>query len=97
MKATHSVTHDDQGSRATIDKGILGARSTTKQQESFNLDTVINGKHVLLACDDPKVCEAPSLGIQQGEMRRGKWVHLTFELPVSHKPVIRWYKIAGNW
>jgi hypothetical protein len=95
--AVHSVTHKDQGTRATLDKGILGAHSTTKQVESFNLDAVINGEHVLLACDDPKGCEAPALGTYEGELKRGKWIHLGFSLPVSHRQVTRWYRIAGSW
>jgi len=95
--AVHAVTHDDQGQRSTIDKVMLGAHSTTKQVESFNLDSVINGEHVLLACDDPKGCEAPALGTYDGELKRGKWIHLSFTLPVSHKEVVRWYKISGSW
>lgn len=97
VKATHAVTHEDQGNRAVLDKGIMGAHSTTKQQESFNLNTVINGEHVLLACDDPKGCESPALGTYKGEMKRSKWIKLTFGLPLSHKEVSRWYKIAGSW
>ncbi|PWT79034.1 MAG: hypothetical protein C5B59_00550 [Bacteroidetes bacterium] len=95
--AVHAVTHDDQGTRAVLDKGILGAHGTTKQVESFNLDTVINGEHVLLACDDPKGCEAPAVGTYEGERKRGKWVRVSFPLPLSHKQVTRWYKIAGSW
>lgn len=95
--AVHSVTHDDQSSRATMDKAFMGAHSTTNQVESFNLDTVINGEHVLLACDDPKGCEAPAIATYQGELKRDKWVHVTFTLPVSHKEVTRWYRIAGSW
>jgi hypothetical protein len=60
IEAVHSVTHKDQGTRATLDKGLLGAHSTTKQVESFNLDAVISGEHVSLACDDPKGCRSPS-------------------------------------
>jgi hypothetical protein len=40
----------------------MGAGSPGRQVESFNLDTVINGEHVLLACEDDKECEAPALG-----------------------------------
>jgi hypothetical protein len=95
--AVHQVTHDDQSARAMVDKGILGAHSTTRQLESFNLDSVINGEHVLLACDDPKGCEAPALGNYEGELKRSKWLRMSFEIPVSHKQVSRWYKIAGSW
>lgn len=95
--AVHAVTHDDQGARATLDKGILGAHSTTKQVESFNLDTIVGGEHVRLACDDPKGCEAPAVGTYEGERKRDKWIRVTFPLPLSHKEVTRWYKIAGSW
>ena len=95
--ATHAVTHEDRSSRAVLDKGIMGAHATTKQQESFNLDAVINGEHVILACDDPKGCEAPAPGTYEGEVKRGKWVHLRFPVPLSQKPVVRWYKIMGSW
>jgi len=97
VTAVHSVTHDDQSTRTILDKGVLGAHITTKQVESFNLDTVINGEHVLLACDDPKGCEAPALGNYEGERKRDKWIRLSFPLPLSHKRVTRWYKIAGSW
>ena len=95
--AIHSVTHDDQGQRAVIDKGLLGANSVTRQRESFNLDAVINGEHVLLACDDPRGCEAPATGTYDAERKRSKWVRLTFPVPLSEKPITRWYKIAGSW
>jgi hypothetical protein len=95
--AVHSVTHDDQSSRATMDKAMLGSHSTTRQVESFNLDTVINGQHVILSCDDYKGCESPSPGTYSAEMKREKFVRLTFTLPVSHKEVSRWYRIAGAW
>jgi hypothetical protein len=97
VMAVHSFTHDDQSTRAIVDKGIPGAHSTTKQTESFNLDAVINGEHVILACDDPKGCEAPALGTYDGERKRDKWVRVSFPLPLSHKQVTRWYKIAGSW
>jgi hypothetical protein len=97
VKAIHSVTHEDQGRRSVLDKGIMGTHAPTRQVESFNLDTVIKGERVLLACDDPKGCEAPALGAYKGELRRSKWIKLTFGLPLAHKEVSRWYKIAGSW
>jgi hypothetical protein len=97
VAATHAVTREDQSNRAVLDKGVMGAHAPTRQSESFNLDTVINGEHVLLACDDPKGCESPALGTYKGEMKRSKWIKLTFNLPLNHKEVSRWYKIAGSW
>ena len=97
VAAVHTVTHDDQGTRAVIDKGLMGARSTTRQIESFNLDTIINGEHVRLACDDPKGCESPALATYDAERKRDKWLRITFPLPLSNKSVTRWYKIAGSW
>ena len=32
-----------------IDKGLMGSAVPTRQVESFNLDAVINGEHVLVA------------------------------------------------
>lgn len=97
VAAVHSVTHDDRGGRALMDKAIMGAGAPIRQVESFNLDTVINGEHVMLACDDPKGCESPALGTFNGEMKRNKWVKMTFTLPLSQKQISRWYKIAGSW
>jgi len=97
VAAVHSVTHDDRGGRAVIDKAIMGANAPTRQVESFNLDAIINGEHVLLACDDPKGCEAPALGSYDAEMKRKTFVKMTFTLPLSQKQVSRWYKIAGSW
>jgi hypothetical protein len=97
VAAVHSVTHEDQGSRAVINKAMLGAHAPTGQSESFNLDAIINGKHVFLACDDPKGCESPAIGAYDGELKKNKWVKMTFTLPLSQKPVARWYKIAGSW
>jgi len=95
--ATHAVTHEDRGARATVDKGILGANVPTKSVESFNLDAIVNGEHVLLACDDPKGCESPAVGTYEGELKRSKWIKLKFPVPISHKEVSRWYKISGSW
>jgi hypothetical protein len=97
VAAVHSVTHEDHSSRAVIDKAILGAHAPTGQSESFNLEAIINGQHVFLACDDPKGCESPAIGAYDGELKRNKWVKMTFTLPLSQKQVARWYKIAGSW
>jgi len=97
VAAVHSVTHEDQGSRAVINKAILGAHAPTGRSESFNLDAIINGKHVFLACDDPKGCESPAIGAYDAEMRKKQYVKMTFTLPLSQKPVTRLYKIAGSW
>ena len=98
VKAVHAVTHDDQSATATVRKALEGAHGTTRQLESFNLDTIINGEQVLLACSDPKGCEAPELGTHDGELvRHGKWVKVTFDLPLSRKTVTRWYRVAGHW
>ena len=75
----------------------MGAGSIGSQVESFNLDTVISGEHVLLACEDDKGCEAPALGTYSGDLKRRGHMHLTFDLPLTHKQVTRWYKIAGSW
>jgi hypothetical protein len=42
---------------------------------------------------DPKGCEAPALGTYDGELKRSKWIHLGFTLPVSQKQVTL---VAGN-
>ena len=97
VAAVHSVTHEDRGTRATVDKAMLGAHAPTSQSESFNLDAIINGEHVFLACDDPKGCEAPAVGSYDAELKKNKWVKLAFTLPLSQKQVVRWYKIAGSW
>jgi hypothetical protein len=97
VKATHATTHEDQSNRAVLDKAITGANSPTRQVESFNLDTIINNERVLLVCDDPKGCESAALGTYKGEIKRSKWIKLTFSLPVTHKQVARWYKMAGSW
>jgi hypothetical protein len=95
--AVHAVTHDDQSARSIVDKGLMGATIPTRQVDSFNLDTVINNEHVLLACEDSKGCESPALATYDAELKRGKWVKLTFPLPLSKKSVTRWYRIAGSW
>lgn len=97
VKATHSVIHEDQSTRAVLQKGLNGSTAPTKDVEVYNLDAVINGEHVVLACDDPKGCESPALGTYDGELKKGKWIKLTFSLPVTHKEVSRWYKMAGSW
>jgi hypothetical protein len=97
VKATHASTRADRGFRAITERGMMGAHSPGKDVEGFNLDTVINGEHVLLTCDDDKGCEAPALGTYGGEMKRRGHLKLTFDIPVTHKSVSRWYKISGSW
>lgn len=96
VKATHAVTRDDQSFQAVNMKVMNGSHSPTKQVEVYNLDTVINGEHVALTCDD-KMCESPALGTYTGEIERKKWIKLTFDLPVTHKQVSRKYTISGSW
>jgi hypothetical protein len=97
VKATHAVTHEARDARAITERGLMGAHAPGRQVESFNLDSVINGEHVLLVCEDDKGCEAPLLGTYSGELKRRGHVHLTFDLPLTHKKVSRWYKVAGSW
>lgn len=95
--ATHAVTHEARDFRAIMDKGLMGPSAPNRQVESYNLDTEIDGEKVVLACDDDKGCEAPALGTYEAEMKRRGHVHLTFDMPVTHKQVSRWYKVAGSW
>lgn len=95
--ATHSVTHEAQDNQAIFEHAILGVGRIQRQVESFNLDTVINGEHVRLTCDDPKGCESVAPGTYAGELWRGKKVRVISSLPLSAKEVKRWYKISGSW
>jgi hypothetical protein len=96
--AVHSASREARDLRATSDRVMLSSNTPGRTVEVFNLDTIINGEHVLLACEDDKGCEAPATDAEyQAEIKRSKFVHLTFSLPVSHKQVARWYKIAGSW
>jgi len=95
--AAHQVTHDDQSAHARVEKGMMGAGSVTHQVESFNLDAVVNGEHVFLACEDPKGCESIAPGDYDGEKKRGNFVRVSFTLPLTEKKLTRWYSIAGTW
>jgi hypothetical protein len=96
--AVHQATHEARDFRAQLDS-VMTPHDPKRYVEVFNLDTIINGEHVILACADDKGCEAPAIDAEyQGEMKgRNRAVHLTFSLPVTHKEVKRWYKIAGSW
>lgn len=95
--ATHSVTNNARDGRAVADKAFLGVQAIERQTESFNLDAIIKGEHVLLSCEDSKGCEAPANGTYEAEVKRGKFVHMKFAVPLAEKPVTRWYKVAGSW
>lgn len=95
--AVHSATHNDTSGRATFEKAFNGAHSIDRQTEVFNLDGVIEGQHVVLACEDSKGCESPAIGTYKADIRGSKFVHMTFPVPLSEKPVTRWYRIAGTW
>jgi hypothetical protein len=97
VKAVHSATREARDTRAIMEKGIMGSGSPGRTVEVFNLDAIIGNEHVVLACDDDKGCEAPALGTYSGDMKRRGHMKLTFDLPVTHKSVSRWYKIAGSW
>jgi hypothetical protein len=61
--AVHSLTHEDRGVRATVDKGILGANAPTKEMEFFNLDTIINGASMFCwRAMTPRAVNRPALG-----------------------------------
>jgi hypothetical protein len=96
VKAVHAVTHEARDARAITERGIMGAGSPGRSVEVYNLDAVINGDKVVLACQDDRGCQAPALGTYEGELKRGH-VKISFELPVTHKKVSHWYKIAGAW
>jgi hypothetical protein len=63
VKATHAVTHEARDASAITERGLMEAHALGRQVESFNLDSVINGEHVLQVCEDDKGCEAPPLAI----------------------------------
>jgi hypothetical protein len=75
--ATHSVTRNDESARAIVDKGLMGSHAVDRQRESYNLDAIINGSHVLLACEDSKGCEAPAIGTYSAESLRISRVIIT--------------------
>jgi len=61
------------------------------------LDAIVKGEHVVLACEDSKGCESPAVGTYSAELKRGKFIHMTFPVPLSAKKVTRWYRVAGSW
>lgn len=95
--ATHVMTREDRGARATYDSVMLGSHHARKTVQAYDLDTIIDGQHVVLTCDDSTACESPAVGKYQAEVKRGNWLKMTFSLPVSGKEVSRMYKIAGSW
>ena len=97
VKAVHAVTHTDNSASAIADKSLFGAHAIDRQQESFNLDAIVKGEHVVLACEDSKGCESPAIGTYSAEFKRGKFIHMTFPVPLSAKKVTRWYRVAGSW
>jgi hypothetical protein len=96
VKATHAASREARDLRSLTEKGVMGAGSPNRTVEVYNLDAIINGDKVVLACDDDKGCQSPALGTYEGEMKRGH-VKISFELPVTHKKVSHWYKIGGSW
>lgn len=97
VKAVHQVTHEARDTHAIIDRALMGASATGRSVEVFNLDTIIKDERVILTCEDDKGCEAPTLGIHSAKVYGRGHMKLTFDLPVTHKEVSRWYKIAGAW
>lgn len=95
--AVHAITRTDGGAMAIVDKSMMGPYSLDKQKESFSLNTIIKGEHVVLACEDSKGCESPAPGTYPAEFKRGKFVHMAFPVPLSEKKVTRWYRVAGSW
>ena len=89
------ATHNDRGFGATMLKGI-DPHSITGQVESYNLQTVINGERVTLACIENR-CESLKPGIYQGENHGGRYVRIRFPLPLRDKMVTRSYKVIGSW
>ena len=85
--AVHPVTHEDQRFASTAMKVMTGAHSPSRQMESFNLDAVVGGQHVVLTCEDPKGCESLAIGTYDGEVKRNKWIKVSSTLPVSEKKV----------
>src|SRR5437016_6183693 len=95
VKAVHQVTHDARDLRAVFE---AGGPMPKRQVESFNLDTIINGEHVELACVSDSACEAPSVGSYSGEMKaRGRVVEISFPLAGTNRSVKRRYKFVGSW
>src|SRR5438309_7189383 len=72
--ATHSASREARDLRSTSDRVMLGANTPGRTVEVFNLDAIINGEHVLLACEDDKGCEAPAVDAEyQAEIKRSKF------------------------
>ena len=96
---TQNLTHSGDTrvaitSGATIVSRPLGRETHT---DSASLNVIINGEHALLDCYERATgCSTIAPGKYYGE-RKDDGIWVSYQMPITHKPVRNHYKIAGSW
>jgi hypothetical protein len=84
---------------------VFNDQKDERQVQSFDLKTVINGEHVVLACRQlskafatESACESLATGSYQAELKtKYRYVIISFNEPVSGKEKKQSYQIQGSW
>lgn len=78
--------------------GLIGAAMGSRTKNVvFAMDTIVNGEHVKLDCQENHGgCTAMTPGIYDGEFD-GKSIWITYSKPLTHAIVREHWKVSGGW
>jgi hypothetical protein len=88
--------------RGDTSGGVIGtvvnaATGRNTHTDSASLNVIINGEHALLDCYERATgCSTIGPGKYYGE-RKDDGIWVSYQMPITHKPVRNHYKIAGSW
>jgi hypothetical protein len=102
--ATQDLTQSIDA-RGDMSGGIVGGivAATTGRRthtDSSTLHVIVNGEHALLDCyERRKGCTTIGPGTYYGEYgeKDSDSIWVSYDMPLSHKPVRNHYRIAGSW
>ena len=105
VRASHAVTMNEHTAVGTLFASSSQPEgSSGRQIQSYNLDAIINGEHVVLACKQlskgfasVSPCVEIPPGKYSGTLNRGKFVVLRFSEPLTHKDKTQNYEVQGSW
>jgi hypothetical protein len=101
VKESVSVTMTHHDAISTL----FNKQQDQRQVQSFDLKAIINGQHVVLACDamshagSQSACDSIAPGTYSGELRGrdGKFLTLHYTAPLTGKERKQNYAVQGSW
>ena len=94
---TQSTDVRDDTSGGIVGAVVNGTTGRRTHTDTSTIYVIVNGEHALLDCYERRTgCATIGPGKYYGELE-GDGIWVSYQMPLTHKPVRNHYKIAGSW